>query len=165
MGETTLTYGYKLFELTGEGLKAKTAGEIMEVIEKVSWGVMQGCESVRECVVALATALTRNVIPPSGKVFLEGKKKERMEDLRDAWETWMAGRLKGNFYKPIGSTGGRSVGEYRKTSYGDDFGTKGCGTTHIREQKGEGRERKRGDRMRSREDRETVELCLCLCII
>ncbi len=129
MGETTLTYGYRMFDLTGESLKAKTAGEIMEVIEKVSWGVIQGCESVKECAVAVATALTRNVIPPSGKVFLEGKKMERMEDLRDAWETWMAGRLRGNFYKPIGSSGGRSVSEFRRSSFGDDFSTKVRGGT------------------------------------
>ncbi len=96
----------------------------MEVIEKVSGGVMQGCGSVKECVVALATALTRNVIPPSGKVFLEGKKMETMEDLRDAWETWMAGRLKGNFYKPIGSTGVRNMSDFRRTGNGDDFGSK-----------------------------------------
>ncbi len=36
----------------------------------------------------------------------------------------MAGRLKGNFYKPIGSLGGRSGSEFRRTSNGDDFSTK-----------------------------------------
>ncbi len=124
MGETTLTYGYRMFDLTGESMKAKTAGEIMEVIERVSWGVIQGCESIKECAVAMATAITRNIIPPSGKVFLEGKKMSTMKELRDAWETWMAGRLKGNFYKPIGSLGGRSGSEFRRTSNGDDFSTK-----------------------------------------
>ncbi len=92
VGETTLTYGHQLFELTGEYLKTKSAGEIVEVLERVCRGVLQGCTTLEECVVALATALTRHVIPPGGKVYLEGKKLAKMEDIRDVWETWMSGR-------------------------------------------------------------------------
>ncbi len=42
VGETTLTYGHQLFELTGEALKAKSAGEIVEVIERVCRGGTSG---------------------------------------------------------------------------------------------------------------------------
>ncbi len=111
VGETSLTYGHQLFELTGESLKTKSASEIMEVVEKICRGVLQGCNTLEECVGALAAALTRRVIPPGGKVFLEGKKLSKLEDVRDAWETWMSGRMKGNFYKVLGSIsegGGRS---------------------------------------------------------
>ena len=41
--------------------------------------------------VALATALTRKVIPPAGQVYLEGKKLSSMGEVRDCWETWMSG--------------------------------------------------------------------------
>ncbi len=54
---------------------------------------------------AVATALTRKVIPPSGKVYLEGKELKKMEDLREAWETWLSGRQRGNFFKPWTSSG------------------------------------------------------------
>ncbi len=104
IGETSLTYGHQLFELTGESLKMKGASEIMEVVERICRGVLQGCSSREDCVAALAAALTRRVIPPGGKVFLEGKKLTKLEDIRDAWETWMSGRMKGNFYKVLGSS-------------------------------------------------------------
>ncbi len=42
VGEMTLTYGHQLFELTGEALKAKSAGEIVEVIERVCRGGTSG---------------------------------------------------------------------------------------------------------------------------
>ncbi len=42
VGETTLTYGHQLYELTGEYLKTKSAGEIVEVLERVCQGVLQG---------------------------------------------------------------------------------------------------------------------------
>ncbi len=104
VGETSLTYGHQLFELTGEALKTKSVSEVVEVIEKVCRGVLQGCSTLEECVGALAAALTRRVIPPGGKAFLEGKKLSKLEDIRDAWETWMSGRMKGNFYKVLGSS-------------------------------------------------------------
>ncbi len=105
VGETSLTYGHQLFELSGEYLKSKTSGEVVELIERVCRGVLQECQTLEEAVVALATALTRRVIPPGGKTYLEGKKFTSMEGLRDAWETWMSGRQKGNFYKPLISSG------------------------------------------------------------
>ena len=76
----------------------------METIERVCRGVLQGCESLEDAVVALAMALTRKVIPPAGKVYLEGKKVQKMEDLREAWETWLSGRQRGNFYKTLMSS-------------------------------------------------------------
>ncbi len=66
---------------------------------------MQGCESLEDAVVSLALALTRKVIPPGGKVFLENRKVTNMKELREAWENWMAGRQKGNFYKAWISSG------------------------------------------------------------
>ena len=89
VGETALTYGTQLFEWTGESLKSKTAGEIMDIVERVCRGTLQGCESVSEAILALAMAFTRRVIPPGGKVFLENKKITTMGQLREAWEDWM----------------------------------------------------------------------------
>ncbi len=106
VGETPLTYGHQLFDLTGELVKSKTAGEICELIERICRGVLQGCMTLEQCVVSLAVALTRKVIPQAGKVYLETKKIETVEDLRDAWETWMSGRQKGNFFKPWTSSFG-----------------------------------------------------------
>ncbi len=96
MGETSLTYGHQLFDLMGEMLKGKTAGEICEQVERISRGVLQGCLTLEQCVVALAVALTRKVIPQAGKIFLETRNVGSVQDLRKAWETWMSGRQKGN---------------------------------------------------------------------
>ncbi len=107
VGETSLTYGHQLFEVTGESVKQKSAGEICEQILRICRGVLQGCATLEQCVVALATALTRRVMPQAGRVYLEGKEIGSAEDLRNAWETWMSGRQRGNFYKPrMGDWGG-----------------------------------------------------------
>jgi len=70
VGETTLTYGRHLFELSGEGLKHMTGGDACEQIVKVCKGVLQGCVTLDQCVVALAMAVTRRVMPQPGKVYL-----------------------------------------------------------------------------------------------
>ncbi len=107
VGETSLTYGHQLFEVTGESVKQKSAGEICEQILRICRGVLQGCATLEQCVVALATAFTRRVMPQAGRVYLEGKEIGSAEDLRNAWETWMSGRQRGNFYKPrMGDWGG-----------------------------------------------------------
>ncbi len=36
-------------------------------------GVLQGCETLDQCVLALATAVTRRVLPQPGKVYMENK--------------------------------------------------------------------------------------------
>ncbi len=100
VGETPLTYGHQLFELSGEGMKQKSAGEICEQILRVCRGVLEGCDTKERCVVALAMALTRKVMPQAGRVYLEGREIKSAEGLRDVWETWMSGRQKGNFYRP-----------------------------------------------------------------
>ncbi len=86
VGETPLTYGHQLFDLMGELVKSKSAKEICELVERICRGVLQGCMTLEQCVVSLAVALTRKIIPQAGKVYLESKKIESMEDLRDAWE-------------------------------------------------------------------------------
>ncbi len=123
VGETALTYGHQLFELSGEVIKHKTAGEICEQVTRISRGVLQGCVTLEQCVVALATALTRRVMPQAGKVFMESKKVASMEDLRDSWETWMSGRQKGNFYKPWMSEFGAERKVYRSEQK-DGFGSR-----------------------------------------
>ncbi len=106
VGETTLTYGRNLFELSGEGLKHLAGGDACEHIVKTCRGVLQGCETLEQCVVALATAVTRRVLPQPGKVYMETKPIKSLKELREMWETWVAGRQKGNFYKPwLGEVG------------------------------------------------------------
>ncbi len=100
VGEITLTYGRHMFELSGEGLKHLTGGDACEQIVKVCKGVLQGCATLDQCVLALAVAVTRRVMPQPGKVYLETKSITNLKELREMWETWVAGRQKGNFYKP-----------------------------------------------------------------
>ncbi len=54
-----------------------------------------------QCVLALATAVTRRVLPQPGKVYMETKSIKSLKELREMWETWVSGRQKGNFYKPL----------------------------------------------------------------
>ncbi len=111
VGETTLTYGRNLFELSGEGLKHLAGGDACEHIVKTCRGVLQGCETLEQCVVALATAVTRRVLPQPGKVYMETKPIKSLKELREMWETWVAGRQKGNFYKPwLGEVGSERRG-------------------------------------------------------
>ncbi len=100
VGETTLTYGRNLFDLSGEGLKHLAGGDACEQIVKTCRGVLQGCETLDQCVLALAMAVTRRVLPQPGKVYMETKSIKSLKELREMWETWVSGRQKGNFYKP-----------------------------------------------------------------
>ncbi len=103
-GETTITYGYKIFGLTGEALKSKSGDEIIDVISRLCKGLFQGAKTVEECTFALAMAITRQVIPCGGKVFMENRSINNFRDLRECWCDWVSGRQKGNFYK-MGSSG------------------------------------------------------------
>ncbi len=106
VGETTLTYGRNLFELSGEGLKHLAGGDACEHIVKTCKGVLQGCETLNQCVLALVTAVTRRVLPQPGKVYMETKPIKSLKKLREMWETWVSGKQKGNFYKPwLGDAG------------------------------------------------------------
>ncbi len=107
VGETPLTYGHQLFETTADVLKHKASREISELIIRVSQGVLQGCKTLEQCVVALATVFTRRVMPQAGKVYMEGKEIDSLEDVRKLWDRWMSGRQKGNYLKPrLGDFGG-----------------------------------------------------------
>ncbi len=116
VGETTITYGHKLFELTGEALKAKTGDEVVDTICRICKGLFQGAKSVEECVFALAMAVTRQVTPSSGKVFIENKTITNVRELREAWCDWMSGRQRGNFYKMLGSSSGVGQEEWVMTT-------------------------------------------------
>ena len=126
VGETALTYGHMLFEDRSEMLKSKSASEVTEFIERLCLGVLQGCTTVADCAVALATAYTRRLLPQAGKGYLENRKISSMADLRDAWEKWLSGRQRGNFYRPLvssGSSGGGSSGQ--KACGGGNYGRYG----------------------------------------
>ncbi len=106
VGETTLTYGRNLFDLSGEGLKHLAGGDACEHVVKTCRGVLQGCETLDQCVLALARAVTRRVLPQPGKVYMETKPIKSLKELREMWETWVSGRQRGNFYKPwLGDAG------------------------------------------------------------
>ncbi len=104
-GETTITYGHRIFELTGESLKAKSGDEAMDVIVRLCKGLFQGAKSVEECVFALAMAITRQVIPVGGRTFLENKAVNSIKKLREGWCDWVSGRQRGNLYKVLGNSG------------------------------------------------------------
>ncbi len=60
-------------------------------------------------------------MPQAGRVYMEGKEIKSVEDLRDAWETWMSGRQRGNFYRPWMSEFGGERNVYRAEGR-DGFG-------------------------------------------
>ncbi len=128
VGENSVSYGFKLFEDRCETLKTLTAGQITEFIERLCRGVLQRGTSKEDCVVELALAYTRFVMPQDGRVFLRGRKIETMKNLMVAWEEWLAGRQPGNFYRPrvsgygSGSGSGRSGSYQRNVSQGDGNG-------------------------------------------
>ncbi len=128
VGENSVSYGFKLFEDKCETLKTLTAGQITEFIERLCRGVLQRGTSKEDCVVELALAYTRFVMPQDGRVFLRGRKIEKMKNLMVAWEEWLAGRQPGNFYHPrvsgygSGSNSGRSGSYQRNVSQGDGNG-------------------------------------------
>ncbi len=60
---------------------------------------------MEECTFALAMAITRQVIPSGGRIFMENRSTNNLRDLRECWCDWVSGRQKGNFYKMMGSSG------------------------------------------------------------
>ncbi len=111
VGETPITYGHRIFDMTGETVKGMTGDEIVDLIGRNCRGLFQGAKSIEDCVFALAMAITRQIIPSRGKIFFENRSVSNMRELREGWCNWMSGRLKGNFFKMLGgnsSEGGRS---------------------------------------------------------
>ena len=78
----------------------------MDTISRLCKGLFQGAKTVEECTFALAMAITRQVIPSGGRVFMENRSINNLRDLRDCWCDWVSGRQKGNFYKMMGSSNG-----------------------------------------------------------
>ncbi len=102
-GETAITYGNQLLEANWELFKSMTAGGLTDWLVRVTKGMCQGCKGVEDCMLAMALAILRRNLPPSGKAYLEMRKIGEWEELRDILEDWMSGRQKGNFYRPLGS--------------------------------------------------------------
>ncbi len=123
-GETAITYGNQLFEVTGEFFKSKSAGEISKWVKRIAGGTCQNCTTVDECVLAIALALLRRVLPQSGKTFLELRRLDSWGSLREALEDGLSGRQKGNFYKPLGS--GEGQFQRGSSSYGGGGYRSGC---------------------------------------
>ncbi len=103
MGETAITYGNQLLEANGDLFKGMTAGGIADWLLRVTKGMCQGTKTIEECILAIALAVLRRSLPPSGKAFLEMRKIGEWGELREALEDWMSGRQRGNFYRPLGS--------------------------------------------------------------
>ncbi len=95
--------------MTGDALKAKSGDEVLDEISRLCKGLFQGAKTVEDCVFALAMAITRQVIPSGGRVFMENRKIGNMTNLRECWCDWISGRQKGNFYKMMGSSSGEGV--------------------------------------------------------
>ncbi len=103
MGETAITYGNQLLEANGDLFKGMTTGGIADWLLRVTKGMCQGTKTIEECMLAIALAVLRRSLPPSGKAFLEMRKIGEWGELREALEDWMSGRQRGNFYRPLGS--------------------------------------------------------------
>ncbi len=99
-----------------------SASGIVEWMQRTVKGTCQGCKNLEEGVLAIAMALTRRVLPQSGKMFLENRVVKNWGDYREALEDWMAGRQKGNYFKPLGSSFVESNRGF-KSGYGRDFGS------------------------------------------
>ncbi len=95
VGETPMMYGHRIFEMNSEALKAMSGDEIVDLILRNLRGLYQGARTVEDCLFAHAMALTRQVIPSSGRVFMENRKVTNIRELRESWCEWMAGRMKG----------------------------------------------------------------------
>ena len=108
VGETPITYGHRIFKMNGEAVKAMSGDEIVDLIGRNCRGLFQGAKSVEDCVFALAMAITRQIIPCGGKVFMENRTVTSMRELRECWCNWMSGRMKGNFLKMLGGSSGGS---------------------------------------------------------
>ncbi len=74
--------GIGFSKLTGEALKAKTGDEVVDEISRLYKGLFQGAKTVEECVFALAMAITRQVIPSGGRVFMENRKIGKYEGFK-----------------------------------------------------------------------------------
>ncbi len=120
-GETAITYGNQLLEATGESFKGMTAGGLTDWLLRVTKGMCQGCKGVEECMLAIALAVLRRNLPPSGKAYLEMRKIGEWGELRDALEDWMSGRQRGNFYKPLGCGPSEATRGYRGTMDRDNW--------------------------------------------
>ncbi len=130
VGETPRTYGHLLFEDRSESLKSKSATEIVEFIERMCQGMFANCKTVSDCIAALAAAYTHRVLPMTGRCYFESRDVVTMADLRDAWELWLSGRQKGNFYRPLVSgngSGSSGSGSNKGGSSNGVFGGYGSG--------------------------------------
>ncbi len=67
VGETPVTYGHRIFEMSGEVVKAMTGDEIVDLISRNCRGLFQGAKSVEDCVFALAMALPGRSFPAGAK--------------------------------------------------------------------------------------------------
>ncbi len=114
-GETAITYGNQLLEANGELFKSMTAGGIADWLLRVTKGMCQGCKGVEDCMLAMALAVLRRNLPPSGKAYLEMRKIGEWGELRETLEDWMSGRQRGNFYRPLGSGPSEVTRGYRGT--------------------------------------------------
>ncbi len=68
-GETTITYGNQLFDANSDTFKSMSASSIVEWMQRTVKGTCQGCTNLEEGILAIALALTRRVLPQSGKMF------------------------------------------------------------------------------------------------
>ncbi len=102
-GETAITYGNQLFEVTGDSFKGMSAGELAEWLRRTVGGMYRECKSVEDCTLVVAMALLRKVLPQHGKTYMEMRKIESWGAMREALEDWLSGRQRENYYKPLGA--------------------------------------------------------------
>ncbi len=114
-------------------------GDISDWLVRVTKGMCQGCKTIEDCMLAMALAVLRRSLPPSGKAFLEVRKIAEWGELRDALEDWMSGRQRGNFFRPLGSGPSEAVSRgyrgyrERESTIGQESKSQGIG---VRERVG-----------------------------
>lgn len=116
-GDTIWSSGVKVFGLTGEELKTVSGADAMDKIVRLVEGLFQGAVTRNDYVFALSLAMSRHVLPPTGRVFLENRGVSDLDGLRNAWDDWRSGRDPNNFFRPAErQTGG---GGFRRRDWRD----------------------------------------------
>ncbi len=124
VGETNMSYGFKLFDPNYDKLKSLGPTQFSEYVSRMLDGVLHGASNYDEYKTQIGLAFTRQVFPHDGRAFLRSRTIKTWRDLASAQEEWISSRQDGNFYRPrvsggsgvSGSGGGNSQSSHSKSN-------------------------------------------------